>query len=203
MTAHNCINVKTMQMLYHIRIVHQCDNRLIKSNTIKRSFRLKITRPQIAQSYEPQPLTIDFQNARFISQNADTAIFHPVDHSPQGTVSARPEQTADSIIMVAQTRINPKPASNTTNQLCNLFPESTVMVVCNVVTRQHNDISVQKIDPLNASPQILAGHRPAVVKVADVNYPLSIKRTGQVRQLKADLNYFDPLSPCALNTNSP
>jgi hypothetical protein len=190
-------------MLYHIRIVRQCDNHLIKPNAVKRPFRLTITRPQITQSYEPQPLTLDFQNARFIPQNVDTTIFHPVDHLPQGTIPARPEQTADSVIMVAKTRINPKPASNTANQLCNLFPESTAMVMCNVVTRQHNDIGVQKINPLNTSPQVLAGHRPAVVKVADVNYPLSVKRTGQVRQLKADLNYFDPLSPGALNANGP
>jgi hypothetical protein len=172
--AHHGVRCEITQVLDSAWIMHQCDGHLVRGHVGEGPVRSEVTYPQIAQSHEPQRVAVNVQNGRLVSQDGDPAVGHAPGKAIQQVVPSAAWQAGNTVIVIAQTGIGAESTFDVAEQGDDFFPVRTGKVVRDVISRQHNEIDVEQINPFDATTQIPAAHCPAVMKIADMCYAPAI-----------------------------
>ena len=72
-----------------------------------------------------------------------------------------------------------------------------------IVPRQHHNIRLKKIYPLDTVLKILSADRSAAMQVTDMDYPFASKLRRQVLKFKPDFYNLNPLRPDPANIHCP
>jgi hypothetical protein len=147
MPTHDSVRCEIAQVLNSAGIMHQCDGRLIRWYFGEGLMRPEVTYPQIAQSHEPQRVAVNIQNDRFVPQDGDSAVGHASDKAIQQVIAP----ASHTIIVITQTCIGAESAFDVAEQGDDFFPVRTGKVIRDIISRQHNKINVEHVDPFDAT----------------------------------------------------
>lgn len=157
--AHHGVHCKITQVLDSAGVMHQRDRRLIRWYVCEGLMRPEVTYLQIAQSHKPQRVAVNVQNGRLVPQDGDSAVGHASGKTIQQVILP----ASDTIIVIAKTCIGAESTFDVVEQGDDFFPVRTGKVIRDVISRQHNKIDVEQVDPFDATMQIPATHGPAVM----------------------------------------
>jgi len=105
--------------------------------------------------------------------------------------------------VIAQARVRAEPALDPPQQRHDFFPVPALEIVRDVIPRQHNEIHVEAIDPLDTATQVRAADRAATVKIADVGDPRPAQAPRQAPQVQIDVADLDPFGPDPAGVDGP